>query len=632
MPPDPTELPDADRRTVLKVLGTGAVFGGATRSVAAQEQNFEISVPGDLEVEPGESATFEMSVTQLASTPDPDSGEVTELHGVVGFQMCPSDVVGADEIDCTPPSWTEYEIADHSEEQGEWNGSSTGGEWQWTSPADITNGETRSFSVTIEVPEDAASGSHEVFVICWSYPAGPRITPQPQLDEQASVTVSVGESDESGCFAEGGIEDLGYETTEFSLDELPVTVRLNHPNIVVRESDNLVTLEIEVVDQALIGGSSIFEPHATLVFEGAEVTHVLPGDFPHRVQLENSSNESFAEGFGITSPWNTGKHGSFGAAIRPDTGVEEISVDILFNARNEDDGDIQREQVDATIDVRDRPSGQITRESLARSAEQRARLSEQFGTILRSQSTFTEQAQNNLQDAILNISMGSGILLLDGAFGSALGGAHAAAGYLWETYGQHFTSPFEYVIDSEVPDDPTSVSEGDLANYTPPFFSGLLSSGQNMVDDFQTLVDHFDYDARVAEGASKVLFHLLAETAREEARAWRDQDDETARQLLADQLYMINGTNKGADHERIDDRFDENEELSEYSSGGGHFSKDTYPEESQDLVQKLFTVKALRNSHPQYTPQILSTIHTMHEFMKGEANRVNDTLEFYDNC
>lgn len=190
MSPDPTELPDADRRTILKALGTGAVLGSAAGPVAAQEQKFEISVPDSVEVEPGESTTFEMSITQRAATPD-DSGDVTELHGVVGFQTCPSDVVGSDEIECTPPSWTEYDVVDHSEEQGEWNASSTGGEWRWTSPDDITEGDTRSFSVTIEVPEDAESGSHEVFVICWSYPAGPQILPQPQLDERASVTVSV---------------------------------------------------------------------------------------------------------------------------------------------------------------------------------------------------------------------------------------------------------------------------------------------------------------------------------------------------------------------------------------------------------------------------------------------------------
>lgn len=50
MPPDPAELPDADRRTVLKVLGTGAVLGGATGPVAAQEQKEEEIVFTDFNV------------------------------------------------------------------------------------------------------------------------------------------------------------------------------------------------------------------------------------------------------------------------------------------------------------------------------------------------------------------------------------------------------------------------------------------------------------------------------------------------------------------------------------------------------------------------------------------------------
>lgn len=227
MPPDQTRLPDADRRTVLKVLGSGAVLGGATRPVAAQEQNFEISVPESVEVESGERVTVDGSITQLASTPDPmSSRDITDLHGIVGFQTCPSDVTGADEIDCTPPSWTEYEIVDRSEEQGDWSGSSTGGEWRWTSPDDITNGETQSFSVTIEAPEDAESGSHELFIICWSYPAGPRILPQPQLDERTSITVSVTESGGSSQPEEGAeeivlsdfstIEDQKQEVEGFS--------------------------------------------------------------------------------------------------------------------------------------------------------------------------------------------------------------------------------------------------------------------------------------------------------------------------------------------------------------------------------------------------------------------------------
>lgn len=50
MPPDLAELPDADRRTVLKVLGTGAVLGGATGPVAAQEQKEEEIVFTDFNV------------------------------------------------------------------------------------------------------------------------------------------------------------------------------------------------------------------------------------------------------------------------------------------------------------------------------------------------------------------------------------------------------------------------------------------------------------------------------------------------------------------------------------------------------------------------------------------------------
>jgi hypothetical protein len=177
-----------NRRTVLKALGAGALLGGATGTASAQERSFELAALERVCVEPGDRVTFEMSLTQLAPTPDPD-GPVTDIVAGVGFQTCPS--IAAGRPDCRSPSWTEYEIVEHAEEGGTWSGSAVDGEWVWNSPDGITQGETRSFSVTIELSDDVAPGTYETFVDAWSFAFGPAVFALPQLDERETVSVVV---------------------------------------------------------------------------------------------------------------------------------------------------------------------------------------------------------------------------------------------------------------------------------------------------------------------------------------------------------------------------------------------------------------------------------------------------------
>lgn len=129
-----------------------------------------------------------MSLAQLAPTPDPD-GDVTAIVANVGFQTCPSIARGRPE--CTSPTWTEYEVIGHSEKQATWSGSAVGGEWVWRSPDGITQGEMRAFSVTIDLADDVAPETYEVFVDAWSFALGPAVLSLPQLDERETIAVAV---------------------------------------------------------------------------------------------------------------------------------------------------------------------------------------------------------------------------------------------------------------------------------------------------------------------------------------------------------------------------------------------------------------------------------------------------------
>lgn len=177
-----------NRRTVLKALGVGALLGGATGTASAQERSFELTAPEQVCVEPGGRVTFELSLTQLAPAPGSDR-EVTSIVANVGFQTCPS--IARSRPDCTSPTWTEYEIVDHTEEGGTWSGSAVDGEWVWRSPEGIPQGVTRSFSVTIELADDVAPGTYETFVDAWSFAFGPAVFSLPQLDERETTSVVV---------------------------------------------------------------------------------------------------------------------------------------------------------------------------------------------------------------------------------------------------------------------------------------------------------------------------------------------------------------------------------------------------------------------------------------------------------
>lgn len=132
--------------------------------------------------------TFELSQTQLAPTPDPD-GEVTGIVANVGFQTCPS--IAAGRLECTSPSWTEYEVVGHAEEPATWSGSAVGGEWGWRSPGGITQEVTRLFAVTIELADDVAPGTYETFIDAWSFAFGPAILSLPQRDVRETISVVV---------------------------------------------------------------------------------------------------------------------------------------------------------------------------------------------------------------------------------------------------------------------------------------------------------------------------------------------------------------------------------------------------------------------------------------------------------
>lgn len=107
----------------------------------------------------------------------------------VGFQTCPSLARGRP--DCTSPTWTEYQIVEHFEEGGTWSGSAVDGEWVWSSPDDITQGDTRPFSVTIELADDVMPGTYGVFVDAWSFASRLAVLSLPQLDERETISVIV---------------------------------------------------------------------------------------------------------------------------------------------------------------------------------------------------------------------------------------------------------------------------------------------------------------------------------------------------------------------------------------------------------------------------------------------------------
>lgn len=206
---------EIDRRDLLKL--TGGVVGGTALSTAASAETsnlFTLSYPSDVTVTPGEEVTFEFSLTKDSADPDPEDGPVTAHVVGIGFRICPN-VVGTPG-ECAASAWDEYEIVEQSAPSERWTAeSSTQGVWSWSAPDDITEGETRTFSVTVAVAEDATPGTHELTINHVDYASGPLIQPDPYHDAEAvSVTVEGPEFDATLGSSVGSVAQ-GESTTLF---------------------------------------------------------------------------------------------------------------------------------------------------------------------------------------------------------------------------------------------------------------------------------------------------------------------------------------------------------------------------------------------------------------------------------
>jgi len=422
----------------------------------------------------------------------------------------------------------------------------------------------------------------------------------------------------------------GYSTIVSEIDNLPAKIEVTYADPAIRNVDNLLTVNLFVQEGSFLdlGGIQIHEPDIFTRIEGGKFGHILPGQFPREAEIVDDGQE--ARGLGVDAPWDSQKHAIFSLLFVPETDTDSISLNITLGGRAGEDGDYHEFPLDITIPLRGRDANGITPGQLAVTARGRARLAEFFGKIIASQQSFDQAATEQFREALLTTSVGGMQMLADDAFTSVLGVSEVAE-YLYSTYTIHFQSPFEYLIDSEAPDDPQEIDDEVFTEYAPPFFSELLDNAQGMVDAFDNLIEYYDWDARKAEGASIILFNVIADAAREEETAWKNGDRGQARRLLANQLYMLTGEDRGADIDFIEEKFnrydaDGEESVTDYM----YFrNRDTYPDASEDLIQKLYEFKTLRGDDPRYKT-ILSTIHAMHGVMKGEENRVGNMIEFLD--
>jgi len=165
----------------------GTIAGVAPIGTAAadSEETFSISYPSDKTISQGEQTTFEFSVEQVGEGPDGDG--TASVIGWVGFRYLP-DVA---DINGTPTEWKEYTIENNDTDQSiGWSRKSpTQGVWKWSTPEDMSKGDTHSFSVTIEVDSDAATGTHDISLHKVTYLSGFIYPETDQTQKFVSLTV-----------------------------------------------------------------------------------------------------------------------------------------------------------------------------------------------------------------------------------------------------------------------------------------------------------------------------------------------------------------------------------------------------------------------------------------------------------
>lgn len=422
-----------------------------------------------------------------------------------------------------------------------------------------------------------------------------------------------------------GSEQGAYTTITQEFDSLPAICHLYYADSMVQGIAAPVIVEFEITDGGFFGDSEIHDPNAIVMIEHGEIRQPLPGHFPEDVSVGSASGVAKVEGEGVAAAWSAGKRVMFGAVVMPMANTDEVEVTVQLRGRTVADGEVKEGVVEVDVETAAKAGGEFGREQIQTAAKHRERLASHYEDLV-ARKSFTQEARERFRDALMTVNIGGAQMLANEVFAQAVG-ISMVGDYLWNAYSLYFKTPFDYVLADASPDTPENVDDVPETEFGPPFFSELLAHADGLVEEFNELVRHFDHDARKAEGASRILLHSIAEAAEEEYQAWEQGDDERARQLVANQLYMINGDDRSADRDAVDQRFDSHEDLVDYH----YFSaRDTYREESKNLVQKLYTVRALRSSHPDFTLRLLGALRSGEKVFTGEGNRIADFLQFLD--
>jgi hypothetical protein len=184
-----------NRRNLLKLTAGGITVSEVRDQVestliqsADSEDNFLILYPSNKEAYRGENVSFNFTVEQISTVPDDDS--ITSIGGAIGFRDAFLD---EDNDKWRYTTWDEYSIVSSSTDDGiEWNQTSAKiGNWVWSSPENINQGDTRSFSVTIDVNDDATVGTHDISIFERETESGPTLLPDISPDKERFISLTV---------------------------------------------------------------------------------------------------------------------------------------------------------------------------------------------------------------------------------------------------------------------------------------------------------------------------------------------------------------------------------------------------------------------------------------------------------
>jgi outer membrane protein assembly factor BamB len=373
--------------------------------------------------------------------------------------------------------------------------------------------------------------------------------------------------------------------------------------------DNVAILEATLKERQ---DDALVNPTFNLRITDGSLQRLIAGDF----SVDPTQTDSAATGFGTA--WEPGTTKSALVTFAP----SESSACTLEAEVSGDAGNVASETLTHDVSVRP-PGAPVSRAHLASAADQRAAVLAEYAN------TFDDTPgvgyDEQLRQALRGVTLSGGVLVGDALIGAGAGALGTAADAIWEGLSQH-VSPFEALIDFE-PIGPGQGVERERVEseaYAPPFFSALLDQGQGMLERFERQLKTGGDIERAAQKTS-VLATIAASEARAEATAWRQGNDESAKDhLRAQRAFLVGeGITDFEAHEYVDPGL-ERVDASRNELSLGEFDFSDY------LRQALgpLTTSSIASRH---FPDTVQTAYTLREFAGGEGSRITHLLDALDN-